>query len=320
MDRRLSSAGLGTVLTISAVSPREFLRETDPDRPRELREPGRGPPHPAGRSAGRRRRLWRICELSNPARRPRPRDPDRAVGAERHSRAGHAYRGPLVPDRLLHVRGIEIVLLRHRCPPDGESCSTEHPRASAIGRPARDERPPRPACAGEVGARTPSTMACWQLPITTRDCCGSGTSFIRRAETDRERVAESLPEGRLEGGGPGVLCRPDPHYARATLAVTRARATTLAELACVGIPAILVPRTPPMTTSGPTPGSLNERGPASSSTRRTALPGTVRATLHRRAGFTNRLDRMGEAMQGLAKPQAADAVADPILSLVRVKV
>jgi UDP-N-acetylglucosamine--N-acetylmuramyl-(pentapeptide) pyrophosphoryl-undecaprenol N-acetylglucosamine transferase len=110
-------------------------------------------------------------------------------------------------------------------------------------------------------------------------------------------------------------------YASATLVISRAGATTLAELACAGCPAILLPY----------PGSVGDHqlhnaraceaaGAACvvEENNRAGAPGTALArTLDTLVGDRLARDEMARGMRSLGRPNAAKTVADEILHIVR---
>ncbi|WP_075092722.1 undecaprenyldiphospho-muramoylpentapeptide beta-N-acetylglucosaminyltransferase [Planctomyces sp. SH-PL14] len=318
VDRQLSSGGLGKVLTISAVSPREILRK-----------PFRTVRANWGAWTGARRIL-------------RDEAPDVVVGCGGYASfpvllAARARRIPIVlleqnavPGRVTRIaaRWSRIV-----CCTFGESESyfsgtdvrlTGNPVRRSIAElpPSVDPRPTngRPVLLVLGGSQGSHAVNNGMLAVADHNpgLLREWDIVHQTGETDRERVAEAYRKVGWKAEVEAFFSDLAPHYARATLAVTRAGATTLAELACVGIPAILIPY----------PHAADDHQRANARVFERAGAGFLvdqadghfleqfEATLHRALSFTNRLDRMGEAMLGLARPQAADAVAEAILSLV----
>ncbi len=108
-------------------------------------------------------------------------------------------------------------------------------------------------------------------------------------------------------------------YRRASLAVSRAGATTLAELACAGIPAVVVPY--PNATDNHqffNASIYADRGGALI-VDQCADPGATAQSIHDQLSLLlsdrPRLNRMELAMRSLARPDAAQAVADEIMLL-----
>ncbi|MCA9041272.1 MAG: UDP-N-acetylglucosamine--N-acetylmuramyl-(pentapeptide) pyrophosphoryl-undecaprenol N-acetylglucosamine transferase [Planctomycetaceae bacterium] len=65
--------------------------------------------------------------------------------------------------------------------------------------------------------------------------------FHQTGELDRERVENRYQQLKLNVTTAAFFDRPEELYRGASLAISRAGATTLAELACIGCPAILIP-------------------------------------------------------------------------------
>ena len=100
-------------------------------------------------------------------------------------------------------------------------------------------------------------------------------------------------------------------YRRATCVLSRAGATTLAELACAGLPALLVP----LPTSAHDHQRLNARLFADHSAARVAEPASpaadsLRASLVQLLSDQPLRDRLRQNLRALAQPQAAGEVVD----------
>ncbi len=110
-----------------------------------------------------------------------------------------------------------------------------------------------------------------------------------------------------------------PHlYALATIIVGRAGAGTVAELATLGKPAILIP----LPGTGGDEQTKNARmladaGAAIMIPERDLTPATLAATLDRLLGAPDELARMGTAARTQAPPDAAEHLADELVRLVR---
>ena len=107
-------------------------------------------------------------------------------------------------------------------------------------------------------------------------------------------------------------------YRRATCVVSRAGATTLAELACAGLPALLVP----LPTSAHDHQRLNARLFADHSAALVAEPsspaaGSLRASLVQLLSDQPLRDRLHQNLRALAQPQAASAVVEILRECLR---
>lgn len=113
-------------------------------------------------------------------------------------------------------------------------------------------------------------------------------------------------------------------YARATLVIARAGATTLAELACTGCPAVLVPYPHAADNHQLRNAELfSQRGAARivaqaadpAETAR-ALASSIESLLHDRSALT----AMSEAMRALARPDAARNVVQVLQSVIAARI
>ena len=109
-------------------------------------------------------------------------------------------------------------------------------------------------------------------------------------------------------------------YQQADLIVSRAGATTLAEVACAGIPAILIPVPNSLRDHQLKNAQLHEQaGAATIVLQQPDSQSTVTALsseLRRMMGNVSERHRMGQAMRSLAKPNAVGEVVDAIFELV----
>lgn len=158
-----------------------------------------------------------------------------------------------------------------------------------------------------------------QLPKTIRVVHQAGEKDFTRMEKTYERLLGSIP-------GLKVTVQPffeelSEWYARAHLVISRSGATTLAELACVGCPTILIPY----------PGSVNDHQLLNA--RYFAQHGAAAiveqspdarqtASLLKEAVFKLIFDeaqriQMATSMRRLAFPHAASLVADEIVALIQ---
>lgn len=133
-------------------------------------------------------------------------------------------------------------------------------------------------------------------------------------ERDVERVRAAYAEMEVEAEVAAFFDDLPARYANAALAVSRAGATTLAELACLGVPAVLVPY----------PGAVRDHQ-ARNAEYYAALGAAVMVSEGDRAGERlavalsglssepSQLSRMSAAMGRCAKPDATAAVADVLV-------
>lgn len=112
-----------------------------------------------------------------------------------------------------------------------------------------------------------------------------------------------------------------PHLERAALAITRGGATTLAELACAGIPALVVPY--PQATGDHQMANARHyvaaRGAVLVPQQPAASDWEPRLEAHAVRLLTNSAERLrlAQAMRGLARPDADSAVCRVVLELAR---
>lgn len=109
-------------------------------------------------------------------------------------------------------------------------------------------------------------------------------------------------------------------YQKADLVISRAGATTLAELAVVGVPAILIPYPYAADNHQQTNGSYFETGGAAIMFLENELSGeklsvAVRELIH----DTGRTDQMAKAMKKMGRPEAADRIIDACLDMITGK-
>lgn len=174
---------------------------------------------------------------------------------------------------------------------------------------------------GSLGARALADLVPPALAALPRACRARLRLAMQCREEDIARVRSCLE-------GTGVAARLAPFfpdvaalYARAHLVIARAGASTVAELACAGRPALLIPL----------PGAIDDH--QSANARLLAAAGA--AELHPEAALTPaalaarlaalfadpaRLAAMAAAAAALARPHAAAALADAVLALAPTEV
>ncbi len=172
---------------------------------------------------------------------------------------------------------------------------------------------------GSQGARAVSELVVAAAPLLAEG--GTDFSIVHQTgSTDRERIAERYQALGL-GDRVTVAAFIDDMataYARADVVVARAGALTLAELAIAGKPAVLVP----LPTAADDHQSKNaarfaEAGAAVVLDQRQGTPEDLAAQLRALAGDRDRRAAMRAAMRGLARPRAAQEIADRLEDLAR---
>ena len=137
-------------------------------------------------------------------------------------------------------------------------------------------------------------------------------------EQDKERIAAIYQSTGIAAEVHGFWADMPGLYDRVDLAVTRAGATTVAELCAAGIPALYVPL----------PWAAEDHQTANAQAvarvggtvvlnQATATPGLVARWILRLAADRALVERMGNAAHRLARPQAADQVAQLVEGLDR---
>jgi UDP-N-acetylglucosamine--N-acetylmuramyl-(pentapeptide) pyrophosphoryl-undecaprenol N-acetylglucosamine transferase len=147
----------------------------------------------------------------------------------------------------------------------------------------------------------------------------AGLKLIHIAgEQDRRRIASIYADAGLDAEVLGFVEDMPALYRRVDLAVTRAGATTVAELCAGGIGAIYIPL-PWAADDHQTANAraVAEVGGAMLMPQATTRPEDVVAQIASLAADRDRTARLGDAAARLARPQAADQVARLVLALGR---
>jgi UDP-N-acetylglucosamine--N-acetylmuramyl-(pentapeptide) pyrophosphoryl-undecaprenol N-acetylglucosamine transferase len=141
---------------------------------------------------------------------------------------------------------------------------------------------------------------------------------ISDSEGTRRAYAELGVEAHVEA----FFSNLSDWYAQATVAISRAGATTLAELACAGIPAILVPYPHAAANHQWHNARFHERTGGAILLEQNAASDTLASRLASELSILlqdgSRLERMSQAMRSVSKPDAASAVVDRMLALIDV--
>ncbi len=137
-------------------------------------------------------------------------------------------------------------------------------------------------------------------------------------ERDLEMVRDGYRRAGLEARVEPFLYTMDREMTAADIVVSRAGATTLAELTAAGRPSILVPL--PTATDDhqrKNADALVRQGAASMVEQRELTGERLAAEIVALAGNTERRHAMGEAARRLARPDAAQVIVDRILAIAR---
>lgn len=191
--------------------------------------------------------------------------------------------------------------------------------AGAVAAAAPAERLRVLAVGGSQGARAVSELVAAAAPLLARG--GTEYSLVHQTGgSDLERMRDRYQSLSLGGQVTvtGFIDDMAAAYAQADVVVARAGALTLAELAIAGKPAILVP----LPTAADDHQSKNAArfaaaGAAIVLAQRQASPADLAAALRDLARDAERRAAMGQAMRGLARPNAAQAIVDRLEELVR---
>ncbi len=137
-------------------------------------------------------------------------------------------------------------------------------------------------------------------------------------DEDRERVAGAYADAGLQAEVHGFVSDMPALYERVDLAVTRAGATTVAELCAGGIGALYIPL-PWAAEDHQTANAMSiaHAGGALVLPQATTGPADLAAALARLASDRPAVRSLGERARTLARPHAADDVADLVLRLMR---
>jgi UDP-N-acetylglucosamine--N-acetylmuramyl-(pentapeptide) pyrophosphoryl-undecaprenol N-acetylglucosamine transferase len=170
---------------------------------------------------------------------------------------------------------------------------------------------------GSQGAHAINVAMVEAAPRLARHAPGLAITH-QSGERDVEVVRDGYRRAGLHARVEPFLFAMDREMTSADVAVCRAGATTLAELAAAGCPSILVPF----------PGAADDHqrrnaeamakaGAARMIDQRELSGDRLAAEILALAGDGNLRRQMGEAAAGLAKPEAARTIVDRVLELVR---
>ena len=140
--------------------------------------------------------------------------------------------------------------------------------------------------------------------------------LVATGRDHHERVAAAMPTGGLTAHVTPFIDRMDLAYALADVAVCRAGASTLYELAAVGLPSILVPYPFARRREQHANAALRvDAGAASMLEDDASLSVRLPAAIDPVLGDDAARARMSAAARGVAKPDAADVMASWVLEL-----
>lgn len=130
------------------------------------------------------------------------------------------------------------------------------------------------------------------------------------------RVREHYDRARIDADVYPFIDDMPAQYASSALAVTRAGGTTLAELACIGVPALLVPFPRAVRNHQKRNAEyFAERGAAELTEHDRCDAASFRTKLRAMCDDADRRVAMSRSMKSLARPQAATEIARAILAL-----
>jgi UDP-N-acetylglucosamine--N-acetylmuramyl-(pentapeptide) pyrophosphoryl-undecaprenol N-acetylglucosamine transferase len=201
----------------------------------------------------------------------------------------------------------EIVALSQR-PSDRARAAYEGPRTLLVLGGSQGARGVNEMLIG-VAERSPEMLAGWRVVHQT-------------GAADEDRVRQAYADAGVTAGVAAFFADLVAHYASASLVVSRAGATTLAELACAGVPAILVPYPHAMDNHQWHNAREFEQAGAAVIVEQGATPGgenasdgprTFDLTLMWLLQDDGRRAAMAAATAGLARPDAAAAVVERLM-------
>jgi UDP-N-acetylglucosamine--N-acetylmuramyl-(pentapeptide) pyrophosphoryl-undecaprenol N-acetylglucosamine transferase len=190
------------------------------------------------------------------------------------------------------------------------------PDFAAIGPPDRAAPPGLLIFGGSRGARTINRAVCAALPALA----GTGVEMRIRHQTgaeDERWVAEAYRHAGVEAEVSAFIEEMPAAMAECSLALCRSGASTVAELAAAGRPAVFVPF--PQATGGhqeQNAFAVAQAGAGLVIPQEKLDPGGLAETLAALLADRGRLDRMAEAAKSLARPDAAAKIAGLVLGMI----
>ena len=185
-----------------------------------------------------------------------------------------------------------------------------------LGRKNRLRTPERPftilVAGGSQGARSINTAIIEMLPHI--DAPRTLRIIHQCGADDLERVRQAYAAAGLDARSEAFFSDMDRQYAQADLAVCRAGATTVAELTCVGLPALFIP----FPHAADNHQEINARAVVSAEAgemiRESELNGeTLWSHIRRLRNDPQRLARMAQRACSLGRPEAADTIVSDIV-------
>lgn len=207
--------------------------------------------------------------------------------------------------------------------PAGKTVQTGNPVRAEIVAAARSGRRVRSAAeplhllvlGGSQGAHAVNELLLAALMLLHRQGLGMRVQH-QSGQADAERLRAGYAAAGIEAQVTPFITDMAAAYAAADLAVSRAGATTLAELALMGLPAILVPYPYAADDHQAINAAYYADGHAALVFREHELsPERLAACLQDFVADRGRLHEMGRAMRALARPDAAERLVDECLLL-----
>ncbi len=187
---------------------------------------------------------------------------------------------------------------------------------TGIGPPDRNAPPGLLIFGGSRGARVINRAVCEALPALS----SSGVTLRIRHQTgteDEPWVREAYQHAGVEAEVSAFIEEMPAAMAQCSLALCRSGASTVAELAAAGRPAVFVPFAQATGGHQAQNAEAAARAGAGLVIRQDELdPGALAATLAGLLADRERLDRMAEAARSLARPDAAQRIAGLVMEMI----
>ncbi len=194
------------------------------------------------------------------------------------------------------------------------------PEFLRAGADAREPRPPRVLVLGGSQGAHAINVAMTEVAAALRHACPTLEIRHQTGERDLDLVRRGYAAAGVEASVEPFLTAMADEMRAATVVVSRAGATTLAELSALGVPAILVPfpgaaddhqRKNAEVLANAGAAVLIDQASLSSVEGREALVGAV----VRAVTSESVRDEMSSAMRAFARPDAAEVIVDRLLEL-----
>lgn len=217
--------------------------------------------------------------------------------------------------------------------PKAQCIVTGNPVRSSIARLATDDPGPRVASRG-TGNRAPTLLilggsqgarAVNEAVLSAAEPLSrplAGWNLLHQTGRDQEALVRNRYRALgLQATVSAFFDEPASLYAQADLAISRAGGTTLAELACAGCPAVMIPYPHAVDDHQLGNARIFEAPGACRIVRQSPDAAVTAERLREELSLLledpRQLAKMSQAMRALARPVAAEAVADELMSLPR---